>query len=211
MKSLDCYRNKAIRRKNDIIADVGRKTPTLEDMYNMKWFISILPENYATDHNNSALQMQKQLAESLTGPYLSVSPIFHHVYWLHTFISYSKVFICWSKNATSILFCLHFFTFCPSCFKAILPQGSKQPRGFTLSSLFEVSASATTAAFPVASIYGHPWNSPWRSNLLRKRILEEKYFRGFATEDTENVMAKSFLLWWCITTSTLILPFLRIK
>ena len=69
-----------------------------------------------------------------------------------------------------------------------------------LSSRFEVSASAT-AAFPVASIYGHPWNSPWRSNLLRKRILEEKYFGGFATEDTENVMRKSFLLWWCITSS----------
>ena len=130
MKSLDCYRNKALSWKTDIIADVEKETPTLEDMNDMEWFISIFPEKYATDHNNSALQMQKQLAESLTEPFLSVSPIFHHGYWLHTFISYSKVFICWSKNATSILFCLHFFTFCPSCFKAILPEGNKQPRGF---------------------------------------------------------------------------------
>ena len=67
MKSLDCYRNKALCWKTDIIADdVENETPTLEDMNNMEWFISILPEKYATDHNNSALQMQKQLAESLT-------------------------------------------------------------------------------------------------------------------------------------------------
>ena len=81
------------------------------------------------------------LNHSLSHFWMSVL-FFITFYCLHTFISYSKVFICWSKNATSILFCLHFFTFCPSCFKAILPQGSKQPRGFTLSSLFEVSASA---------------------------------------------------------------------